>query len=171
MQHSEMNLFEAAREFDMEWTGRRCRVNPLGAKQARHVARRLLNTAGAALKDAGMAGGEANSDIVALGAVMAKLDDETLDWLTDTFSKVTRIEKEPGSDDWIAPNLIQDMVFGGGEGLRRWFRWLAFCVEMSCGDFFAGLLAEAARVRQAAAQKSPNPSPGTSSRSGFSTAS
>lgn len=169
MQPIMTNLIEAPREYDIRWGGRRCTVNPLGAKQARYVARRLLNTVGEALREAGASGGAANLDVVALGALFARLDDATLDWLTDTFSKVTRIEKEAGADEWTHPNAIADLVFGGGEGLNRWFGWLAFCVDMSCRDFFEGLLAEI-KARQGLT-KSASPSPSTSSRSGSSTAS
>jgi hypothetical protein len=137
------------REFDLQWEGRRCVVEQLGAKPARQVARRLLNTVGGAIAEVGHAGGEANFDVLALGAVLQRIDESTTEWLTDTFMKVTRIEKEPGTEEWIPLSQVPDLVFGGGAGLRRWFRWIAFCVEMSCGDFFAGALAEAeARLKQ-----------------------
>jgi hypothetical protein len=148
------------REFDLQWEGRRCVVQQIGSKAARSVARRLLNTIGAALHEIGQAGGEVNFDLVAAGAVMERLSDETLDWLTDTFARVTRVEREAGSEEWLKPSDVSELAFGGGQGLERWRRWLFFCVEMSCGDFFAGALAEAGRRQaQAKANLSPTTSP------------
>jgi len=148
------------REFELDWEGRRCVVQQLGSKAARSVARRLLNTIGAALHELGQAGQTVNFDLLAAGAVMERIDDETLDWLTDTFVRVTRIEREAGSEEWLSPKDVSELAFGGGQGLERWRRWLFFCVEMSCGDFFAGALAEASRRQaQAKASLSPTTSP------------
>jgi hypothetical protein len=159
-----------SREFDLEWEGRRCVVDQLGAKPARQVARRLLNLLGSALTELGASGADANMDVTALGALLQRLSDQDTEWLTDTFSRVTRIEREPGSEDWIPPSQVPDLVFGGGAGLKRWFRWLVFCVEMSCGDFFAGALAEAAE-RQARMAAKSSLSPTTSPSRTSSTAS
>lgn len=150
------------REFDLQWDGRRCQVDQLGAKAARAVTVRLGNIIGTALREVGTGGGSvANLDLSAAGAVLERLDAVTAEALTDTFLKVTRIEADPGTEEWVDAAKVQDLVFGGGDGLERWRRWLVFCVEMSCGAFFRGALVEAEARTRAAAKR--NPSPTTSS--------
>lgn len=149
----------------LDWEGRRCTVTALGSKQARAVTARLLNSIGAALHEAGLAGPEANSDVVALGGFLTRLKEADLEWLTEVFYKVTRIERNPGEADFVSPSQFPDLVFGGGKGLTRWFKWLAFCVEMNCGDFFAEARAEIAK-RQAATKAKASPSQSTSQTPG-----
>src|SRR4051812_861120 len=100
---------------DLDWEGRRCIVKQLGAKPARAVARRLLNTAGPGIRGAGHVGGVASVEAVtavAIGAILERLDDETNDWLTDTFAKVTSIESAAGSDTWLKPHEVSELAFG-----------------------------------------------------------
>lgn len=148
-------------EFDLQWEDRRCVIDQLGAKDARHVAAKLLQVLGDALTsvDGDM------SELAAAGTVIARAKPELLDWLTDTFVKVTRIERNPGDEDWASPKEFIDLVFGGGEGLNRWMRWLVFCVEYSCAPFFSGLVAEAARLQT---RVRANGSQTTSSKPGIS---
>jgi hypothetical protein len=172
------------REFDLEWEGRRCLVEQLGAMQARQVARRLINVVGTAIRESAVGAVDreiAVAGIMASGAILERLDDATIEWLTQTFLKVTRIEREAGSEDWLLPKDVQDLVFGGGPGLARWLRWMSFCLDMSCADFFAAAFAEARRLQTKASKQtdlihkppvspSPSPSPSTSSRTGTFTA-
>ena len=149
-------------EFDLQWEDRRCVIDQLGAKDARHVAARLLQVLGDALTSV-------NGDmqeIAAAGAVISRAKPELLDWLTETFVKVTRIERTPGDEDWASPKEFIDLVFGGGDGLKRWMRWLVFCVEYSCAPFFAGLVEEARRLQT---RVRANGSQSTSSMPGIST--
>jgi hypothetical protein len=158
---------EREKPFDLQWDGRACIVKQLGSKAAMEVARRIMNIVGGALKEAGKAGDGSHEDIVAAGAVLERIDDATLQFLTSVFCKVTSIETDAGSQIWMKPNEIPDLVFGGGPGLKRWMRWLRFCIEMSCGDFFAELRAAqkaATRTQKAATRTqtaSASPSPST----------
>lgn len=145
-----------------DWGQRRCRVSPLGAKASRAVAVRLANKIGAGMKQAGLAGagnGAAGQSVV-VGALLENLDEATTDWLTDTFLRVTEVESEPGdARSWKNPSQFVDLMFGGPDGLLRWFRWLNFCVEQSCGAFFRAALLEMSPSKAPA--KSPSPSPTT----------
>jgi hypothetical protein len=161
------------REFDLQWEGRRCIVQELGAAQARQVARRVANVFGAAVREAGAAGVDRDVMVAAVmagGSVLERLDDQTLEWLTQTFIKVTQVETAPGSETWVTPREMPDFVFGGGEGLARWFRWLAFCLDMTCSDFFAVAFSEIRRLQTKAgvnlsgSSASPIPSPQNGAR-------
>lgn len=145
-------------EFDLSWGGRRCIVSELGAKQARAVATRLLNTLGGALREAGLAGQDANVEVVALGGVMQRLSEADVEWLTTTFYAVTKVERTPGDEDFVSPTQFPDLVFGGGEGMVRWFRWMMFCLELNCAPFIVAAKAEAAARQKAATKASPSPS-------------
>jgi hypothetical protein len=150
------------REVPMEGLeGRRLRIQQLGAKEARSVARRLLNVVGTALREAG--GNVAGQvEIIAIGAILERIDDATVEYLTDTFEKVTSMEDTAGSEGWMPVAKARDIVFGAGKGLARWYVWMRACIEFSCGDFFTGLLAEARSLRGA----SPNASQNASRTSG-----
>jgi hypothetical protein len=163
-------------EFDIDWEGRRCVVQELPAKDARQVARRVVNAMGAALKETakpGIEGLEIQVAMVgAIGAVFEKLDEPTLEWITTTFMKQTLVERESGTEEFIPLKEVEALVFGGGAGLKRWARWLRFSVEMTCGDFFADAFASL-REKTAKGQtvpltttKAASASPTTSPRSG-----
>lgn len=143
-------------DFDLDFEGRRCIVSELGAKQARAVTARLLNSFGGALHEAGLAGPDANADVVALGGFLERLKEADLEWLTDAFYKVTKVEKEVGGGEFVNVAQIHDLVFGGGVGMVRWFKWLAFCVELTCGAFFAEARSEVAKRQTATKKASPS---------------
>jgi hypothetical protein len=161
------------REFDLDWEGRRCIVHELGALQARQVARRIANVVGTAVRESskeGLDGDVVAAGGVAMGAILERLDDQTVEWLTQTFLKQTLVESEAGTEAWLSPKDVSELVFGGGDGLARWFRWMTFCLEMTCADFFAAAFSEFRRL--AAKAKGPTtgaPSPtstnGSASRS------
>lgn len=154
-------MLEPVEMSNFEWDGKRCRVRPLGAKASRAVAVRLANKIGAGMKEAGMSGakGEAMQGIV-VGALLENLDEATTDWLTDTFLRVTEIETDAGDDrSWKNPGQFVDLVFGGPDGLVRWFKWLNFCVDQSCGAFFRAALRE--MIPSKATATSPSQSPST----------
>lgn len=157
-------------EHNIDWEGRRCIVSELGAKQARAVATRVMNTIGGAFREAGAAGSDTNVELVAIGGVLQRLTEADVEWFTATFQAVTKIERTPGEEDFVQPNAFPDLVFGGGEGLTRWFKWMAFCLELNVGPFIAAAKAEGA-ARQAAAIKRASQSPNTSTTHGGSTAS
>jgi hypothetical protein len=125
-------------------------------------------TAGALEADAQMLG------LIGIGTVLETLDDGTTTWLTNTFTEATTVETEPGSDEMVPLKSVQELCFSGSDGLARWMRWLAFCVETSCGDFFAVAFAEAKRLQTKASPtsspKAASGSPNTSSRTGTFTA-
>jgi hypothetical protein len=157
-------------EFDLGWEGRRCLVTDLGAMQARQVARRVTNVIGTAVREAGSASLDREAQIagiIATGAVLERLDDATLEWLTQTFSKATLIERDPGTEQWLAPKDVVDLAFGGGEGLARWLKWIAFCLEITCADFFRAAFAEFMRIQAKA--KVPLSSPTSPSANGAQT--
>ena len=115
------------------------------------------------------------------GGHLEKLDDATIEWLTQTFIKVTEVEREAGADEWLNPKDVSELGFGGGDGLARWFRWMAFCLDMTCSDFFVAAFSEfkkrqtgkattTASNGTAAAPGTPSPSPSTSRTSGTFTA-
>lgn len=153
-------------EFDLQWDGRRCLVSDIGAMQARQVARRVANVVGSAIregadavdKDVQIAG------LIATGAVLEKLDDQTVEWLTQTFLKVTMIENEAGSETWINPKDVSNFAFGGGPGLARWLRWMSFCLEITCADFFRAALAEFTRLHTTTKKSSSTTSSSSPSR-------
>lgn len=170
------------KDFDIDWEGRRCIVNELGAMPARQVARRITNVVGTAVRE-GASGIDKDvqvAGLMATGAILERLDDGTLDWLTQTFYKQTTVETEPGSETFIPMRDVSELVFGGGDGLARWMRWLSFCLEMTCADFFRAAFAEFQRMQTTAKagtskamSTKPNgvssgatPSPDISSRAG-----
>jgi hypothetical protein len=116
-------------------------MNQLPAKQARQVARRLANAIGSGLRRAGStATSVLEADVfAAAGGMLEELNDETLDFLHDTFAAVTFVEREAGTENWVSVREYNDLLFGGGPGLTRWFRWIRFGLEASCGDFFGEL--------------------------------
>lgn len=148
------------KEFDLKWDGRRCYVKPLTAKPSQTIALKIVNLVGSGLKEAGAAGDAQAADLITIGAVMERLDQPTIDLMTREFVRVTAVETVAGSQTWIKPDDVQDLVFAGGPGLARWMRWLAFCLEMSCGDFFEELRA-LSKARSAAKTPSASPSPTT----------
>jgi hypothetical protein len=161
-------------EFDLQWEGRRCVVDDLGSKAARSVARRVMNIIGRGLS-------AANVDSMmeleaagarALGTMLALLDDETIEFLTATFMPKTRIEREPGSSTWVMLPEVEALVFAGGPGNARWLRWLAFCLEITCRDFFVAAFAAFQKTTALVKAKGEvaTPSPSTSPRSGTFTA-
>jgi hypothetical protein len=174
------------REFDLDWEGRRCIVHELGALQARQVARRMANVIGLAIKES-VASAGLDHDVlvaggVAMGAVLERLDDATIEWLTQTFTKQTQVETEPGSDTWLSPKDVSELVFGGGDGLARWLRWMSFCLEMTCADFFRVAFSEVVRLQargkavtgpstSVGATTAASPSPSTSPNPGIFTGS
>lgn len=169
------------KEVDLDWEGRRCVVHELGAKDARGVARRISNIIGAGIRASATSEKVAELDlqvaaIVAGGAVLEQLDDATVEWLTQTFMRQTLIEREAGTEDFAPLKDVEALVFAGGAGLRRWWRWIRFCVEMTCGDFFADAIVSLRRRVEMPAATTPAPttmastSPSTSTRSGSFTA-
>lgn len=154
------------RDFDIAWEGRRCIVNELGAAQARQVARRIANVIGTAVREGA---GSVDKDVqvaglIATGAILERLDDATIEWLTQTFAKATMIETEAGTETWIPSRDVSELAFGGGEGLARWIRWMTFCLEMTCADFFRAAFAEFARI-QGVTTKATSSSPKTNGMS------
>jgi hypothetical protein len=131
------------KEIWLSGSGRHCKIGQLNALEARHTARILANAIGRGLKgtvkvDPGKPLEEQEVDLVgALGTVLEDLDDKTLDTLTETFAKRTKIQSDDGK--WTSLSGCIDLVFGGGEGLADWFEWLYASVEFSCGPFFARL--------------------------------
>jgi hypothetical protein len=167
-------------EFDLDWEGRRCFVQDLGAQQAREVARRIANVIGTAVRQGAGSGGDADVQVagmVAMGSVLEKLDDSTIEFLTTTFMRKTFIEREAGTEQFLNPKEVSELVFSGGVGLARWFRWMSFCLEITCADFFAAAFAELTKLRSKATKATTtfdpvtaSPSPTTSARSGTFTA-
>ena len=131
------------KEIWLSGSGRHCKIGQLNALEARHTARMLANTIGRGLKgtvkiDPTKSMGDQEVDLVgALGKVLEDIDDKTLDTLTDTFAKRTKIQSDDGK--WTSLSGCIDLVFGGGDGLADWFEWLYAAVEFSCGPFFARL--------------------------------
>lgn len=162
---------------DLEWDGRRFIFNELGAKEARQVARRVANIFGGALRDAAagrdMSKVEVEAAIIAAGgAVLERLDDATIEWLTSTFQRQTMIERDAHTEDYVPLREVEALAFGGGTGLSRWYRWMRQCLELTCGDFFATAFGElkSKAVGQTAAAvpltTAPSPSPNTYKRRG-----
>jgi hypothetical protein len=155
------------KEIWLSGSGRHCKIGQLNALEARHTARILANVIGRGLKgavkvDPGKPLEEQDVDLIgALGKVLEDIDDKTLDTLTDTFAKRTKIQSDDGK--WTSLSGCIDLVFGGGEGLADWFEWLYAAVEYSCGPFFArqgGL-----KTLVASSRVSPEPVPAQASAS------
>ncbi len=155
------------KEIWLSGSGRHVKVGQLGALEARHTARMLGNVLGRGLKGtikiaAGKELTEQEVDIIgAIGAVLENLDDETLDTLTNTFAKKTKVETDDGQ--WTPLTSVMDVVFGGGEGLGDWAEWLQACVEFSCAPFFKRLLGLKALVGSSTASPAAAPTPGPAS--------
>lgn len=152
---------------------RHVKIGQLSALEARHTAVTIANVLGRSLKGTikidpqkGML--EQDVDLVGiLGSVLEGLDKETVDALTATFAKRTKVETDDGK--WTPLTSVMDLVFGGGEGLADWAEWLRHCVEFSCGPFLQRLLAQgalgsssAARAPAEEAPRSPTESTGSS---------
>jgi hypothetical protein len=159
-------------EFDLQWEGRRCRVEQLASKASHAVAVRLLNLLGRAVRQAGQSATVESIEAVGLGALLEGIDTSVTDWLEATFSKVTYIEREAGSEDWAHPTEFPDLVWGGSDGSARWIRWLIFCLDTSCSPFFYAAWSEL-KARQTRIMKvtAENASPMTSHENGSSTGS
>ncbi len=148
------------KEIWLSGSGRHVKIGQLGALEARHTARLLANAIGRGLRGAAKPGAgtdaksrattakdllEQDVDVLgALGTMLEELDDATLDALTNTFTKKTKVETDDGK--WTPLSSVVDVVFGGGEGLADWFEWLSAAVEFSCGPFFGRLLGLKERV-------------------------
>lgn len=122
---------------------RHCKIGQLSALEARHTARILANALGRSLRgsvkiDPTKPLAEQEIDVLgALGGALEELDDATLDTLTNTFAKRTKVESDDGK--WAPLSSVIDLVFGGGDGLADWAEWLKECVLYSCGPFFRRL--------------------------------
>lgn len=170
---------------DLQWEGRRCIVNDLNSKTGREVIRRIGSLVGQGIEDAAKAGLDANVEVagaLAFGGIIKRLDQNTVEWLTSTFLTVTLVESEPGNEQWVPAKSVEELLFGGSAGQGRWFRWISFCLENACGDFFAAAFARFSRARASVSMMGsktrldpahPNgasPSPSTSSSPGGFTA-
>ena len=126
------------RDFDLEMDGRRCRVLPLGAKASRDIAVRLLGVIGKSIRQATSSGAHpALLDVTSLGYILEELAQTgQLEELTTRFLPTTQVETSPGTDEFMPLAQLQDLLFAG-EGMGRWLRWLAFCLEVHTASFFA----------------------------------
>lgn len=131
------------KEIWLSGSGRHCKIAQLSAIEARHTARILANALGRSLRqsvkiDPTKPLAEQEIDVIgALGGVLEGLDDATLDTLTNTFAKRTKVSTDDGK--WTPLSSVIDLVFGGGDGLADWAEWLKECVLYSCGPFFRRL--------------------------------
>jgi hypothetical protein len=141
------NLAEA-RPFDLEFDGRRCSVRPLSAKKAREVSTKLLLIISRALKEsaAGRPATQLQFEVMGTSTILEHVAAaDMLEWLTDKFIDTTEVERNPDGgveDDFMPLRQAQDFLFVG-DGMGRWFRWLAFCIEVNCSGFFAELQRQA----------------------------
>lgn len=105
--------------------GTEYQVTPLGAVIGRKVLLRLTKVFSPALlsKD--------------LSSLLEQLDDETLDYLCDTFAESTNVVMQAEKTKVLAP-LAGDMFDKHfARKYMQMFEWLAFCVEVNYADFFA----------------------------------
>jgi hypothetical protein len=131
------------KEIWLSGSGRHVKIGQLSALEARHTACTIVNVLGKSMQGTikvdptkGML--EQDVDLVGiLGSVLERLDEKTVDALTTTFAKRTKVETDDGK--WTPLQSVIDVVFGGGEGLADWFEWLRACIEFSCGPFFLRL--------------------------------
>lgn len=164
------------KEIWLSGSGRHVKIGQLGALEARHVACTIANVLGKSLRgtlkiDPSKPMLEQDIDFVgALGAVLEQLDEKTVDALTATFSKHTKVQTDDGK--WTPLGSVVDLVFGGGEGLADWFEWLRAAIEFSCGPFSKRLLGLSAHARSfvppASAEEAPrSPTESTGSSTAF----
>ncbi len=101
------------------------RVTQLGATKGRKVLVRLLKACGPAFSLA--AEGRSTE---ALGKLASDLDEETLDYLCETFAARTDMDEKP-----LAP--VMELHFAGNYG--EMVEWLGFCVQLNFESFFSVL--------------------------------
>lgn len=103
-------------------------VRRFGAKEGKRHLARLLGVIGPAL-----ASGPTSLESLA-GAVFARIDADTIDYMCDAFGSVTEIRR-PDSKALEKLPAIFDAHFAGN--YSEMFAWLAFACEVNFGDFFA----------------------------------
>ena len=110
-------------------------VTPLSAIPGRRVFVRLAKVLGPAVaKGASVKGDDSQATIEAFAGLMGALSEDDIDFFCDTFAASTTVRLNGKEPDLAG---IFDLHFAGN--YLEMFRWLAFCVEVNFGDFFAGL--------------------------------
>lgn len=123
-------------------------VFPLTAIPGRRAFVRLAKALGPALGVAAtVKEGDETGMVNAFARLMGALSEDDVDYFCDLFAQSTTVRM--GKDE---PKLfdIFDIHFAGR--YMEMFRWLAFCVGVNYGDFFAGLRKAKA---ESAAQNTP----------------
>lgn len=111
---------------------RQYEVIPFGALQGRKVFARLLQTVGPAL---GAVGGSAEA---ALGMLVSRLDEPTLEYLCEQFAPQTSVSHE---SKMVPLQAIFDRHFACNYG--EMILWLVFGLEVNFASFFVDLLGSA----------------------------
>ncbi len=106
------------------------KVTQLGAGKGRKVLVRLLKVCGPAFALA--ASGDTTE---ALGKLAADLDEETADYLCETFAARTEVELSNGKSVDLAS--IMELHFAGNYG--EMLEWLGFCVQLNYASFLGAL--------------------------------
>ena len=110
------------------------RVRQLKATQGRKVLVRLLKSFGPALDS--LDKGKQNVGAL-LGRVLSELDEETVDYLCDTFAANTEFDLENGNFIGLGESGQFDLHFAGRYADMT--QWLIFCVQVNFADFLGVL--------------------------------
>jgi tail assembly chaperone len=142
----------AEKEIDGHWF----QVGGLDLRTERALYVRLARVVGPALAELARAGNGPAAAPGALRAVFEGLDEAEVDFLIDTFKKVTKVafQSSNGSPVWVP---YQESVF---ESAASQFKWLWFCLEHQFADFLgssSGKIAELVGVLQTKASGSSSP--------------
>jgi hypothetical protein len=167
-----VNPAEVVEFADFDADGRRCQVLPLSAKEAREVAFKLMGLIGSSIRSATASGAHpVLMDATTFGyGLEIAAQQNMLEWFHGKFLPSTQVESAPGSDEFT-PMKMQEDIFFAGQGMGRWLRWLAFCVEVNCSAFFVESRLLGPKLRATYMPKKASPSPSTSEASGSSTGS
>jgi hypothetical protein len=118
-------------------------ITQLGAKQGKTVLARLLRIIGPAI--------EAN-DNEQIGKLMSGLTDAEIDFMCDTFARVTRVAttNAKGQDvEMVLSDIFDDHFAGKYDSMLK---WLWACLNVNYATFIKGLNIDAAKAKALAMQ-------------------
>lgn len=104
---------------------------------------------------AGGAGAAGRGGLGAIASLLLDLREADAERLLREFAAATRVEAAPGARKFVLLKDVFDVHFAANYGAMR--AWLAFCVEVNYGDFFAELLARAGAAPGASAPTAAAP--------------
>lgn len=126
-------------ERDIDGVKYRCYQLPF--TPSRQLMRRLFNLAGptfgAAIKGNRTLKSILDTEVnlgAALSSLAERLSDEDVDYVHGLLAKQCEVSLDGG---WQKVEAVAETHFAE-RGMKHWFSWLRFCLEVNYGDFFGG---------------------------------